>query len=191
MIAIYKNKDRIVCMNTIKIRPFKPSDLPAIIELFKEAVATINIRHYSPEQIAVWTDIDPVRWQAKLENMIVFVAVLRDASDDAPSSLRQEASADRQDEQRIVGFADMTREGYLDHLYVHKDYQARWVSLHLFKAIEKAARELGLTKITTDCSITAKIPAERMGFKVIKEQIVEKKGTQFINYHMEKKLDPA
>lgn len=157
-------------MSTINIRPFKSSDLSAVILLFKEAVAAINIRHYTPEQIAIWTDVDPIKWQAKLEKMIVFVAEI---------------------DSIIVGFADMTREGYLDHLYVHKDYQARWVSLHLFKAIEKTAKELGLTKITTDCSITAKVPAERMGFKVIKEQIVEKKGMQFTNYHMEKKLNPA
>jgi hypothetical protein len=52
--------------------------------------------------------------------------------------------------------------------------RAQWVSLHLFRAIEKSAREIGPTKITTDCSITAKVPAERMGFKVIKEQIVER-----------------
>ena len=132
-------------MSTITIRPYNSSDLSIVIQIFKEAVAAINIRHYTPEQIAVWTDIDPARWQTKLKEMIVFVAVLRDASNDAP-----------QDE-RIVGFADMTREGYLDHLYVHKDYQARWVSLHLFKTIEKAARELGLTKLTADCSITAKV----------------------------------
>lgn len=155
-------------MNTISIRPYKPTDLASIILLFKEAVTAINIRHYSPEQIAIWTDIDPTRWQAKLEKMIVFVAEI---------------------DFTIVGFGDMTREGYLDHLYVHKEYQARWISLHLFRAIEKAARELGLSKITTDCSITAKIPAERMGFKVIKEQIVEKKGIKFINFHMEKKLE--
>lgn len=154
-------------MSTTSIRHYQPSDLPAIIQLFKEAVAAINIKHYTPEQIAVWTDINPIKWQSKLENMIVFVAEI---------------------DSTIVGFADMTHEGYLDHLYVHKDYQARWVSLHLFKAIEKAARELGLTKLTTDCSITAKIPAERIGFKVIKEQVVEKHGMKFINYHMEKKL---
>lgn len=157
-------------MSTITIRPFQSSDLSAIIQLFKEAVAAINIRHYSAEQIAVWTDVDPAKWQTKLEKMIVFVAEI---------------------DSTIVGFADLTREGYLDHLYVHKEYQARWVSLHLFKAIEKAARELGLTKLTTDCSITAKVPAERMGFKVLKEQIVEKNGMKFINYHMEKKLNPA
>lgn len=155
-------------MNTIIIRPFNSSDLPTVIQLFKEAVAAINIRHYSPEQVAVWTDIDSERWLKKLEQNIAFVAEM---------------------DSTIVGFADISHEGYLDRMYVHKDYQARWVSLHLFKAIEKAARELGLTKITTDCSITAKVPAERMGFKVMKEQIVEKKDMQFINYHMEKKLD--
>ena len=154
-------------MSTIAIRPFKSLDLPAVIQLFKEAVAAINIQHYSPEQIAVWTDIDSERWLKKLEQNIAFVAEM---------------------DSTIVGFADISHEGYLDRMYVHKDYQARWVSLHLFRAIEKAARELGLTKLTTDCSITAKVPAERMGFVVIKEQIVEKNGVQFTNYHMEKKL---
>lgn len=160
----------------ITIRPYKSSDLQAVIQLFKEAVAAINIQHYTPEQIAVWTDIDANRWQMKFEKNIVFVAVSAKASGVGWTEL----------DFTIVGFADMTRQGYLDRMYVHKDYQARWVSLHLFRAIEKAARELGLTKITTDCSITAKIPAERMGFKVVKEQIVERKGTQFTNYHMEK-----
>lgn len=71
---------------------------------------------------------------------------------------------------------------------VHKEYQARFIALKIFKALEQKARELGLEKITTNCSITAKIPAERMGFKVIKEQVVEKHGMKFINYHMGKKL---
>lgn len=63
------------------------------------------------------------------------------------------------------------------------------MALKLFRAIEQAARNLGLHKITTDCSITAKVPAKRMGFIVIQEQVVEKKGMKFINYHMEKKLE--
>ena len=49
-------------MSTITIRSYKASDFQAVIQLFKEAVAAINIRHYSPEQIAVWTDVDRVRW---------------------------------------------------------------------------------------------------------------------------------
>lgn len=154
--------------SAIIIRPFKSEDLTVLVNLFKEAVHTINIRHYSPEQVAVWTAIDIDRWQTSLEKNITLIAEVN---------------------RIIVGFTDMTREGYLDRLYVHKDYQARFVALKLFKAIEQVARDLGLKKITTDCSITAKTPAERMGFVVVKEQTVEKRGMMFINYHMEKKLE--
>ncbi len=153
--------------SAIIIRRFNPIDLPEIIKLFQEAVHSINIRHYSNDQVAVWTQIDHEKWQRSLAKNITFVA-----------------EADN----KIVGFADMSHEGYLDRLYVHKDYQARFIALKLFRAIEQTARELGLDKITTDCSITAKVPAERIGFVVIKEQVVEKKGMKFINYHMEKKL---
>jgi putative acetyltransferase len=154
--------------SSIVIRSFKSDDIAVIVQLFKEAVATINIRHYSADQVAIWTAIDIDRWQTSLEKNITLVAEV---------------------DRIIVGFTDMTREGYLDRLYVHKDYQARFVTLRLFKAIEQAARDLGLKKITTDCSITAKTPAERMGFVVIKEQAVEKRGIMFINYHMEKNLE--
>lgn len=156
-------------MNTsVVIRSFKEGDLPELIKLFQEAVHAINIRHYSIEQVAVWTQVDQEKWQKSLAKNITFVA---------------EADG------KIVGFADISPEGYLDRLYVHKEYQARFVALKLFRSIEQAARELGLNKITTDCSITAKVPAERMGFVVVKEQVVEKKGMKFINYHMEKKLE--
>jgi putative acetyltransferase len=156
-------------MSTISIRPFKTSDTPELIKLFRDAVHAINIQHYSPEQIAVWApeEIDEEKWHKKLSAMITFVAEINGI---------------------IVGFADMTHEGYLDHLYIHKDYQGRFIAVHLLRAIEKTARELGLSKITTHCSITVKLPAERMGFKVIKEQTVERKGVKMINYVMEKVL---
>lgn len=154
-------------MSTITIRPYKPADLSAIIQLFQEAVAAINIKHYTPEQVAVWTQVNTERWQTSLAQNITFVAEI---------------------DSEIVGFGDLTHEGYLDRLYVHKEYQARFIALKIFKVREQKARELGLEKITTDCSITAKLPAERMGFKVMKEQTVEKHGMKFINYHMEKNL---
>jgi putative acetyltransferase len=151
----------------INIRSFKAEDLQDVIKLFKEAVSAINKRDYSPEQISTWIDIDFTRWHEKLINHITFVAEIDSV---------------------IVGFADISREGYLDHMYIHKDYQARFASLHLLRAVEKAARELGLSKIFTDCSITAKIPAERVGFKIVEERVVERKGVQFVVYRMEKKL---
>lgn len=153
--------------NTITIRPLQSDDIPALIQLFKEAVQAINVTDYSQEQIAAWTDINTEKWHTTLSKNIAFVALI---------------------DNQIVGFADITHEGYLDRLYIHKGYQGRWVSLHLMRAIEKAARDLGLTAITTDCSITARKPAERFGFVVVKEQVVECRGMTFTNYKMEKKL---
>lgn len=156
-------------MNSIVIRKFQPADIQQIITLFREAVHTINIKHYSPEQIAVWApeNIDEQKWLASLESSITFVAEIDGI---------------------IVGFANMTHEGYLDRLYIHKNYQARYISFRLFKKLEQCARELGLAKLTTHCSITAKKPAERMGFKIVKEQTVIRKGVELMNYVMEKEL---
>jgi len=153
--------------NNITIRPFSPSDLQELIALFHDAVNAINIRHYSQEQINAWTAIDIERWKTTLAKNIAFVAQIDGI---------------------IVGFIDMTHEGYLDRLYIHKDYQARFVALRLLKKIEQTARDLGLKKLTTDCSITAKLPAERMGFVVVKEQTVVCHGVSMTNYVMEKKL---
>ncbi len=156
-------------MSSIKIRRFHSSDTKKLIQLFRDAVHAIGIKHYSPEQVAVWApeEIDEEKWHTSLKKNITFVAEI---------------------DGTIVGFADMTHEGYFDRLYVHKDYQGRFIAVHLLRAIEKVARELGLSKITTDCSITAKLPAERMGFKVVKEQTVERRGVEMVNYVMEKEL---
>jgi putative acetyltransferase len=151
----------------LNIRAYDPKDLDKLVQLFKQAVQAINIQHYSQEQVDEWTNVNVERWRTTLAQNITFVAEVDGV---------------------IAGFADMTHEGYLDHLYIHKDFQGRWVSAHLLRAIEKAARGLGLAHISTHCSITAKKPAERMGFVVIKEQTVQKNGVSFINYVMEKKL---
>lgn len=154
---------------SIQIRPYKISDTQAIITLFRDAVHAIASKHYSPEQVAVWApqEIDEARWQKSLLESITYVAEI---------------------DSTIVGFINMTRDGYLDRLYIHKDYQGGRVSYALFKKIEATAKELGLTKITTDCSITAKVPAERMGFVVLQEQTVIRKGVSLVNYKMEKLL---
>ena len=41
---------------------------------------------------------------------------------------------------RTNGFADMDADGYLDRLYVHKDYQGRGVATALCDALEQAAQ---------------------------------------------------
>lgn len=53
---------------------------------------------------------------------------------------------------QIVGFADMDKTGYLDHLYVHKDHQRKGIASALCDALEKQSKALGFE---THSSITA------------------------------------
>lgn len=151
----------------IIIRRYKDDDAEQLLTLFKEAVTAINIRHYSEVQVSAWIDVDLEEWKKSLKAHETFVAEIDGV---------------------IVGFADLRQDGYLDRLYTNKDYQGRFIYRHLLRRIEEAARDLGLKKIFGHCSITAKIPIIRAGFKVVKEQTVTKDGVDFINYVVEKEI---
>lgn len=81
----------------------------------------------------------------------------------------------------IVGFGDIDNTGYLDRLFVHKDYQGQGIATALCNKLE-----CSFDIITTHASITAKPFFESRGYKVIKEQQVERQGTFLTNYVMEK-----
>lgn len=156
---------------SIVIRPYQSSDLPQILQLFKETVHAINQRDYNTEQLQAWApnNLDTEKWAKSLAEHIAYVAVL---------------------DTKVVGFADMNKAGYFDRLFVHKDYQGKLISRRLGLALYQDALKLGLKEVSADVSITALPLAKRMGFQVVKQQTVEKNGQQFINYHMVIKIEP-
>lgn len=85
----------------------------------------------------------------------------------------------------IIGFGDIDDSGYLDRLYVHHDYQRRGVATLICTKLESMI-DANLT-IMTHASITAKPFFENRGYKVVKEQIVERNGVSLKNFIM--KLD--
>nr|WP_026264197.1 GNAT family N-acetyltransferase [Paenibacillus terrigena] len=154
------------------LRKYEDSDIEEIVTLFYETVHTINARDYSPEQLDVWASRDDqetriAAWRSSLRRHMTYVAVMGDS---------------------IVGFADLTLEGYLDRLYVHKDAQGQGVATALVNTLESEAARLRIRGINTDASVTAKSFFERRGYVVIASQIVERKGVQLVNFKMHKSL---
>lgn len=82
----------------------------------------------------------------------------------------------------IIGFGDMADSGYLDRLYVHKDYQRMGIAAAICDVLEKSVKS---DKITTHASVTAKGFFEKRGYKAVKEQQVERMGVLLTNYVME------
>ena len=87
------------------------------------------------------------------------------------------------DGKRIVGFGDIDSTGYLDRLYVRKDRQRRGIASAICGELENAA---DAAKITTHASITARPFFLKRGYRVVREQQVERGGILLTNYVMEK-----
>lgn len=88
----------------------------------------------------------------------------------------------------IVGFSDMTQEGHFERLFVHKDFLRQGVASALVNTLEAEAMRLGLNEMDTEASITARPFFERLGYRVIQQQIVERKGVELVNFKMVKTL---
>jgi putative acetyltransferase len=88
----------------------------------------------------------------------------------------------------VVGFAELEDDGRLDMLYVRKDAVGRGVGRRLYEAVEREARGQGLGCIFAEASMTARPFFERRGFRVVREQMVSRRGVSLTNFVMEKDL---
>lgn len=149
----------------MRIRSYQASDCSALAELFYETVHSINRKDYTENQIDAWAskEIDLDRWNLSFQAHETVVCI---------------------DGNGIVGFGDIAADGYLDRLYVHKDYQRKGVASMLCDVLESATEAL---TITTHASITAKGFFEKRGYRVISENQVVRKGVVLTNYTMKKR----
>lgn len=145
------------------IRKYQPSDCKELTELFYNTVHAVNAKDYTKEQLDVWAtgQIDLKKWNQSLQKHFSIVAVTDGI---------------------IVGFGDIDRTGYLDRLYVHSGYQRKGIATAICNQLESAVPE----NIVTHASITARPFFEKRGYKVVKEQQVERQGIFLTNFIMKK-----
>ena len=152
------------------IRPFRPEDTPSVISLFRSTVLTVNLGHYSSEQVAAWSSLErsPEQWTRALLDGATFIA-------------------DRQG--RVIGAAELKlAEARIGCFYVHRDYQRCGIGSRLLGAVVARAVSENLRTLSTESSITARPFFEQHGFHVVKAQEVEVKGVSMPNFVMTRRL---
>lgn len=132
--------------------------------MFYQTVHSVNARDYTKEQLEVWAtgEIDLREWDKSFLEHYTMVAI---------------------ENNEIVGFGDIDKMGYLDRLYVHKNYQGKGIASAICDKLEGLVGEI---KITTQASITAKSFFERRGYHIVQQQEVIRNGVTLINFLMEK-----
>jgi len=153
----------------MKVRKYKLEDCKEIYELFCNTVHAINIRDYTQEQVDAWTqiEVDIDEWgKSFLQNYAIVI----------------------EKNDSIIGFGDIDDAGYLDRLYVHKDYQGIGVGTEILKELEEYAKSKNVKVVETYASITSKPVFEKRGYVLVKENIIERRGQKLTRFQMIKKI---
>jgi putative acetyltransferase len=148
----------------LEIRAYHSTDCKEMSELFYDTVHAVNAGDYTMDQLDAWADGD----------------INLDAWN---QSFLQHETLIAMEDGKIVGFGDIDETGYLDRLFVHKDYQRRGIAKALCDQLEKQYPQVS---VTTHASITAKPFFEKRGYRVVKEQLVQRRGVFLKNYVMQK-----
>lgn len=143
------------------LRAYQSADCPIMAALFYSTVHTVNARDYSQEALNAWADghVDLEAWDQSFRARYSLIAI---------------------EDGEIVGFGDIDRTGYLDRLYVHKDRQGEGIGTAICDQLEASVSG----EITTHASITARPFFEKRGYRVVREQQVERHGVLLTNYVM-------
>ena len=133
---------------------------------------SIAARDYDASQIQAWAPdtIDEEKFGHRRESKATWVAEVED---------------------RIGGFSDLARDGHVDSLYVHPDFQRRGVARALLQYVEQQARAIHVSRLYAEASITAQPVFEAVGFRVIIPRTIAMRGEAMTVYRMEKQLRPA
>ena len=146
------------------LRKYTETDCATLAWLFYDTVHAVNARDYSREQLDAWATnrVNLKAWNESFQAHHTVVAEM---------------------DGKIVGFGDMDETGYLDRLYVHKDYQRRGVATAICDVLEQNTKA---TELTTHASITARPFFEKRGYTARREQQVERRGVWLTNFVMKK-----
>lgn len=153
------------------LRKYKSDDCLNLLKLFYDTVRTVNKKDYNNKQLSVWAPDNYIEekydiWQKSLSENFTIIAEING---------------------EIAGFGDIEKTGYLNRLFIHKDYQHMGIASAIVKELEEYAEKCICT-IITEASITAKPFFKKLGYTLIKEQQVERKGIFLTNYVMKKNI---
>ncbi len=153
------------------IRAFRPEDTAAVYQLFYSTVHSVNLQHYTPEEVEAWVPSHPPdlqQWQERF--------------------LRQHTLLAEIDGQ-LAGFANLEADGHnIDMVYTHKDFQGQGVATKLVELLEQQVLKNGGNTIELAASITARPFFEKRGYKLIRENEVLRFGVVLRNFIMEKQV---
>jgi putative acetyltransferase len=156
----------------VKIRPFKLSDTPSVVKVYRDAVRRIGPIAYSPEQIAAWSryPTDELDFGYRLTQGHTLVM----------------------EENRIIyAFGQLHPRNCFAFLYTTGDTHKKGLGTQLYDALEAHAFSSGVIDMHTEVSRIARPFFEKRGFTL--DEVVRNIhfGVEFEWYRLSRSRDAA
>jgi putative acetyltransferase len=155
--------------NMFEIRQATESDVENITDLFYETIQNINSKDYLQEEIDDWSSwrSDFEKWKKGISEQYFIVAVKQG---------------------NVVGFSSIAKDGYLDFMFTHKDFQRQGIAKSMLMELERKALMQNNDYIYSDVSITAKDFFLSQGYEIERQQLKKSKERELINFRMIKRM---
>jgi putative acetyltransferase len=120
----------------VHIREFQFGDEAALHQVFISAIHGVAINDYTLAQVEAWAprNLDPVLWSDRMRGIAPFVAEV---------------------DGKLIAYADVQADGYIDHFFVSAPFARKKVGSKLMSRIHEEAEIKGIRELTSDVSRTA------------------------------------
>ena len=147
------------------IRVFQPGDHTAIPEIFTNAVHRIASEVYTSEQCLAWSslEINHDHWKRRCELRRPFVALT---------------------DSEISGFLELDPDGHLDCSYVNPKFKKKGIMTSFLRHAVDTCFASNINRVYVDASLCIRPLLEKVGFKIVRENIVTINGIDLLNFKM-------
>ncbi|MDF3057806.1 MAG: hypothetical protein K0R17_2021 [Rariglobus sp.] len=151
------------------LREYRPEDLPAVVDVYREAVRQIAPTLYTPAQVEAW-------------------AAFAEKGDGLAAMLAQGYRLVIETNDDIEAFAVLDPPDYISLLYCRARASRRGRASRLLDALESEALRRGIARVHTAASLISHPFFLRHGYTVDTPERVERNGVDFDRYRMSKRL---
>lgn len=147
------------------LRNYRAGDHQAIAALYPRAILEGAEEHYSTAQRKAWVQHGPDEegWRKRCEERRPFVVEKRG---------------------RVVAFLELDGDGHVHCAYCDPQFQRQGVMTSLLQHAVKTAAAAGLPSVDMEASRCLKPLLEKLGFFLLRENVVKLGEEELVNYTM-------
>ena len=151
----------------MQVRGITDHDIPVLADLYRDAARGLGSQAYSAAQIEIWASFpdDFAAFRDRLQRGLSVVSI---------------------DAECVAAFGQLDPDDHVSLLYTGTRFARRGHASAIYQHLEAAARERGISRLTTTASRLSRPFFAKHGFDLIEVELYVYKGVEFERFKMAK-----